>query len=176
MRGLDPLYRADKKEGGLVGGKQHKSGSYLVITVVWPISQRHQARRPPMGSGIWGATIGRAGSRKIAGETQIGCRCSEKAFRSVLLDPNTMCIEAGRYSLHRSSNYLKMHQQKKIRNEGQMENWTVCVLVPGPSKDHKASPVLSPLCPMWKWDPCTPTISHERQKPQLMGHQRRNLL
>ena len=56
-----------------VGGKQHKSGSYLVITLVSPISQRHhQTRRPSnsMGSGILGgATVGRAGSYKIAGET-----------------------------------------------------------------------------------------------------------
>ena len=54
-----------------VEGKQHKSGSYLVITVACPISQRHQWRRAQMGSGILlrGATTGRAGSRKIAGET-----------------------------------------------------------------------------------------------------------
>ena len=55
-----------------VGGKQHKSGSYLVITLVCPISQRHQTRRPSdsMGSGILGGAIaGRAGSCKIAGET-----------------------------------------------------------------------------------------------------------
>ena len=60
------------RQEGRSGGKQHKSGSYLVITVVCPISQRHQTRRPSnsMGSGILGgATTGRADSCKIDGKT-----------------------------------------------------------------------------------------------------------
>ena len=59
-----------------VGGKQHKSGSYLVITVACPISQRHQWRRARMGSGILLRGPQQAGLApvKLLGK-HITCRC-----------------------------------------------------------------------------------------------------